>query len=103
MTPSPEQGTSARTASKVPSQPFLGFLASATWTEMLCNPNRSAPAWMRAFLWGWRSQETISPISPIAMAAAKDFPPGAAQASSTRLSGVSPAASTASRAAGSWG
>ena len=48
------------------------------------------------------SQETTSPLSPMAMAAAKDLPPGAAQASSTRIPGWGPAAITASLAAASW-
>mgnify|MGYP002508376606 CR=1 FL=1 len=39
---------------------------------------------MRAILWGWMSQATISPLSSMAIAAAKVLPPGAAQTSSTR-------------------
>ena len=67
----------------------------------MVRPSRSAPAWISFFLWGCRSQETISPWFSMAMAAAKDFPPGAAQQSSTFMPGLAPAASTDRREAGS--
>ena len=39
-------------------------------------PNRAAPFSMSASLWGWMSQDRISPLSPMSMASAKDLPPG---------------------------
>ena len=47
------------------------------------------------------SQEKIRPLSPIANAALKDLPPGAAQTSSTRCPGCTPAIRDTKRAAGS--
>ena len=64
-------------------------------------PNRAAPFSMSASLWGWMSQDRISPLSPMSMASAKDLPPGAAHMSSARVSGCGAAAVATNRAAAS--
>ena len=102
MMPSPEQGTSAITRSKLSRNSSLQLLPSSTSVRIQVRPSRATPAWISFSLWGWMSQETTSPLSPMAMAAAKDLPPGAAQASSTRIPGRGSAAVTASLAAASW-
>ena len=84
MIPRPEQGTSAMTTSAARSQAAWCSRASASMVRMHPIPRRWAPLSISFSLCGWMSQAMISPSPSIEIAAAKDFPPGAAHTSCTR-------------------
>ena len=64
-------------------------------------PSLSAPSVTRLRRFSFKSQARMRPTPPMRMAAAKLFPPGAEQASSTLMPFSGAAASTARRAAAS--
>ena len=101
MIPRPEQGTSAMTISAARSQAAWCSRASASIVRMHPMPRRRAPLSISFSLCGWISQEMISPSPSMEMAAAKDFPPGAAHTSCTRSPFLGPATTETKCAAAS--
>ena len=102
ITPSPEQGTSAITASNAVSYSGTKTRASSVRVSIISRPSRAAVPSIMGSFFSWISQARIFPRPRMSIAAAKLFPPGLAQASITRMPLSREAISTAVRAARSW-